>query len=117
MKPEHTPGPWNIERTHQSPCAIVPEGQTAALAKVYLTDPATRKRSPEYLANAHLVAAAPDLLAALIELERVESSPHSETVRFLAREQAREAIAKATASGSPSEPQGPHNVQPKGAPQ
>jgi hypothetical protein len=40
--------------------------------------------------------AAPDLLAALIELERVESSPHSETVRFLAREQAREAIKLAT---------------------
>lgn len=37
-----------------------------------------------------------ELLAALIELEKVESSPHSETVRFLAREQAREAIARAT---------------------
>ena len=39
--------------------------------------------------------AAPDLLSALIELERVESSPHSETVRYLARENAREAIRKA----------------------
>lgn len=46
-------------------------------------------------ANARLIAAAPELLSALIELERVESSPHSETIRFLAREQAREAIAKA----------------------
>jgi ABC-type bacteriocin/lantibiotic exporter with double-glycine peptidase domain len=44
---------------------------------------------------AHLIAAAPDLLSALIELERVESSPHSETVRYLARENAREAIRKA----------------------
>jgi hypothetical protein len=45
--------------------------------------------------NAHLISAAPDLLSALIELERVESSPHSETVRYLARENAREAIRKA----------------------
>jgi hypothetical protein len=50
----------------------------------------------EARANARLIAAAPELLAALIELERAESSPHSETLRFLAREQAREAIAKAT---------------------
>lgn len=45
--------------------------------------------------TAHLFASAPDLLSALIELERVESSPHSETVRYLARENAREAIRKA----------------------
>ena len=45
--------------------------------------------------TAHLISAAPDLLSALIELERVESSPHSETVRYLARENAREAIRKA----------------------
>lgn len=44
---------------------------------------------------ARLIASAPDLLSALIELERVESSPHSETVRYLARENAREAIRKA----------------------
>lgn len=43
-------------------------------------------------ANARLIAAAPELLAALEELERVESSPHSETIRYLARERARAAI-------------------------
>lgn len=40
-----------------------------------------------------------DMLAALEQLERVESSPHSETVRYLAREDARAAIARARGEG------------------
>jgi len=62
----HTPGPWEISRADKSPCSIQPKGYDfAALAKVYLTDPVSRKRTPEYIGNAHLIAAAPELLAAL----------------------------------------------------
>ena len=65
---QHTPGPWTVSRTHQSPCSIEAGSGEVALAKVYLTDPKTRKRSPEYAANAALIAAAPELLAALQNL-------------------------------------------------
>lgn len=64
----------------------------------FLTDPETCAHCYADIEQTKpaLIAAAPDLLAALIKLEAVESSPHSETTRYLAREQAREAIAKAT---------------------
>ena len=65
---KHTSGPWKITRQHQSPCAVERQegGGGAALALVYLADPKTRRRTPEYEANARLIAAAPDLL---LELE------------------------------------------------
>ena len=63
---KHTKGPWKITRDTGSPCSIEAEGSDGyALAKVYLTDPKTRKRTEEYAANAALIAAAPELLEAL----------------------------------------------------
>ena len=65
----HTPGPWRITRDHQSPASIeAARGDGGALAKVYLTDPKTRRRTPEYEANATLIAAAPELADALDDL-------------------------------------------------
>lgn len=90
----HTPGPWRITRSGKSPCAI--EADTTrgyALAKVYLANPETRKRAPEYEANAALIAAAPDLLAAL---EIALDDPDSEILGTDWERIARAAIAKAT---------------------
>jgi hypothetical protein len=65
----HTRGPWRITRRDRSPCSIEgPTGSGAALAKVYLTDPTTRRRTPEYDANARLIAQAPALYEALCTL-------------------------------------------------
>jgi hypothetical protein len=63
---KHTPGPWMVTRYHRSPASIeAVRGDGDALAKVYLTDPKTRRRTPEYEANATLMAAAPELANAL----------------------------------------------------
>ena len=66
---KHTPGPWRITRDHQSPASIeAARGDGGALAKVYLTDPKTRRRTPEYEANARLMADAPETLDTLAAL-------------------------------------------------
>lgn len=67
---------WKITRDHQSPCSIEDTAHPGvALAKVYLTDADTHKRTPEAIANARLIAASPDLLAVLEEfVEDVETS-------------------------------------------
>ena len=70
MTEQHTPGPWMITREYQSPASIEARDTFGgALAKVYLTDPQTRRRTPEYLANARLIAAAPELLHLLAQAE------------------------------------------------
>lgn len=89
---KHTPGPWTATK-----CAMSRDEWRISNPEAWPIFTVLCGR-PEARANAHLIAAAPDLLAALIKLERVESSPHSETVRYLAREQARAAIAKAEGS-------------------
>jgi hypothetical protein len=82
----HTPAPWQV-----SPYGNI----TSKSGKIASVEQMPGNYESEKQANACLISAAPDLLSALIELERVESSPHSETVRYLARENAREAIRKA----------------------
>ena len=64
-------------------------------------DKIIRKRESRRLRDEHnkLAQEHAGMLAALEQLERVESSPHSETVRFLAREDARAAIARARGEG------------------
>lgn len=92
-KRQHTPGPWTLE-VGVTVLDKVWDAEGQFPVASFITG--RRHDADEGTANAKLIAAAPDLLAALIELEKVESSPHSETVRYLAREQARAAIAKAT---------------------
>lgn len=70
MTEQHTPGPWMITREYQSPASIEARDTFGgALAKVYLTDPQTRRRTPEYLANARLIEGAPELLHLLARVE------------------------------------------------
>lgn len=62
----HTKGPFVLGDMHKSPVRVLAAGNTGhALAMVYLTDPNTKKRTPEFIGNAHLFAASPAMLAAL----------------------------------------------------
>lgn len=95
---QHTPGPWNIAPHDHANTIWAVNGGICDVFHGNEDDDRTAsvENKEEADVNARLIAAAPELLAALIELERVESSPHSETTRYLAREQAREVITKAT---------------------
>ncbi len=90
MNAQHTPGPWYIDCQNES-AAI---GYRAIVDKDGYT---VCSPSPMGQANARLIAAAPDLLAALIAFDNAfshycEGDPDSDEVSALY--QAREAIAK-----------------------
>ncbi|KSD80016.1 hypothetical protein [Pseudomonas aeruginosa] len=96
---KHTPGPWHVGGPNK--CTIYDKhGQR--LANSFEGVMATQRTDSECEANARLIAAAPDLLEALIAMEREKSDymtrnnlgdPAIETTNKLARA----AIAKATA--------------------
>ena len=98
MTTQHTPGPWRFT----TDCIAIWNGPNARKA-LQIADLGS-EGSPnidvaETLANARLIAAAPDLLAALIAFDNAfshycEGDPDSDEVSALY--QAREAIAKAT---------------------
>ena len=54
----HTPGPWKVESVHNTREVLAPSGRTICRAHL---DEATRTEA-ETLANAHLIAEAPELL-------------------------------------------------------
>jgi hypothetical protein len=99
-KEQHTPGPWEIFQDHpdadtaRALAYIRPAGQECynyglEIASVYLID-----QEPAQLANARLIAAAPELLAIL---QRFYAATYGNTdlIPQLDFEQARAAIAKA----------------------
>ena len=59
MKTQHTPGPWIVEITGKEAFVTAEHGGLCAAISV-------GKANGQDKANAHLIAAAPDLLAALI---------------------------------------------------
>ena len=88
MTTEHTPGPWNAEpmiRDHGFP--YTPVMATTLIACVYSTAFGDDEQS---LANAALIAAAPEMYEALRDLLAVK--PNSDAPEWVA---ARAAIAKA----------------------
>lgn len=87
MQTHHTPGPWFTEALSTiGHCAIVDaDGFTIA------------NPSPMGQANARLIAAAPDLLAALQSaLDQLSALSFADDRIVYARERARAAIARAT---------------------
>ena len=88
----HTPGPWEIESSFNPGYKNISAQKHTALAQVVwcMED---EGRSPECEANAHLIAAAPELLEALEALVLDESKEYIPTRLWDA---ARAAIAKAT---------------------
>ena len=91
---KHTPGPWVVEdeRYHGPNWAIIGSADTAGWhAFVRVAVQLDNKPSDEGEANARLIAAAPDLLAAL----QFVMSAHGEQLHD-AFDDAHKAIAKAT---------------------
>lgn len=100
----HTPGPWALgQKPHEQGTMIdidaVGMRQHGAIA-VAVWRMEQEERSPDMEANAHLIAAAPELLEALIAMEREKpdymtrnnlGDPSEETTNRMARA----AIAKA----------------------
>jgi hypothetical protein len=67
-EPKFTPGPWNCKGVHQDGCAVyVDVGTEPGLGDVAVLYRMGR-HDEQLLANARLIAAAPDLYAALREL-------------------------------------------------
>lgn len=64
--PKHSPGPWKMN-VARSPASIL-DANSDCIAKVFLTDAVTKRRDQTHVANANLIVAAPELLAALTEL-------------------------------------------------
>jgi hypothetical protein len=95
----HTPGPWNMKKTDRPGM----EPRYDVLHGIhYVADPMTSsayRDGAETLANAHLIAAAPDLLAALEHLLSVYVECVEPTCPFgeaaTAEQAARAALAKA----------------------
>lgn len=103
---EHTPGPWRVERSPNRRILCVFGGESFAtwICGELQADNETRIDTGECLANAHLVAAAPEMLAALrFILEHIadkERGPRDLYPAFglnssRAVEMTRDAIAKA----------------------
>ena len=61
MKTEHTPGPWTIQHRHSPRVYLINDRHDHAIGEVVYSD----TRNP---LDAQLIAAAPDLLRALVDL-------------------------------------------------
>lgn len=98
MTTKHTPGPWEIQQLETNrngydwPTFAVRSPQNVCLAVVGDVD---RHHAEQHPANARLIAAAPDLLAALIELRDSYPWSANRTVGGELWSQVNAAIAKA----------------------
>ena len=99
METKHTPGPWKSEG-YGIWSSVGGENRRVACTEYDRGEgPYKVKTEQEAVSNARLIAAAPDLLAALIELldQAGEVYPHFESERGQANiAQARAAISRAT---------------------
>jgi hypothetical protein len=107
----HTPGPWTMETVRTS-CGVChrigpfppPEwsAKREGWACVYDDFPASGRGTPQLVANARLIAAAPDLLAALESIACIDISEVGAWEKVAGRMQATalEAIEKATGGQS-----------------
>lgn len=97
----HTQGPWVISRKSESSCkARINAVGWGHLAKVVVRMEGSPSDSPEGIANARLIASAPELLDALKHIARVldrESYPENGSLESNLGSIARNAIAKANA--------------------
>lgn len=95
MQTTHTPSPWSLS-DEDSPLLSGADG--AYIAEVF-SRTANGNLRPHYAADSRLIAAAPDLLAALVEVtDRLTVFSTSANLNTrLALEAARAAIARATA--------------------
>jgi hypothetical protein len=95
----HTPGPWTLRIDSEKHYAILDEGGFPR-AEVFSAHRSTDRRKAEALANARLIAAAPDLLEACLAWERARKEGGISMVDWfnVAWEKTQAAIAKAEGS-------------------
>ena len=104
---KHTPGPWTISDDHGQRWIETTAGNDDTIAQVFRrNNSVSAARDIEYTANAHLIAAAPELLEALKEitsdyadrfdLDSLSTNPGIKS----SIKQARTAIAKATGASN-----------------
>lgn len=107
---KHTPGPWKVQSLGNDDIVIDVDAGRFGIARLYaptefdsLRDPKDHALcpAPEMLANARLIAAAPDLLEALRELYHCWDEPAEFVERELdaAMDKAHAALAAATGEG------------------
>jgi hypothetical protein len=90
MSGQHTPGPWSYWPGVAYPLGVITRDSSAGHVAV------PSNCGEHTIANAHLIAAAPELLAKLESMVAVFNQPEIDPlVAFLAIEQARAAIRKA----------------------
>lgn len=98
---EHTPGPWTVSDKNSYDDFNIRDGDKRVVAQAihpWTVDNA----ADEVAANARLIAAAPDLLAALEAVVRdVERVAKNDVIWPATLKQARAAIRKATAERAP----------------
>ena len=98
MKTKHTPGPWFACCTERTPHFVFSESSEKTICGIYNNDPEDSKYESleqvltieEARANSKLIASAPDLLEALMEVVRISDRNH------IAWDKAKQAIKKAT---------------------
>lgn len=90
---KHTPGPWLIGKRSPGGYSLINADGWQSLARVVTVMEGDNRPFAEGVANARLIAAAPDLLEALKEL--LDQDEHGEDEIWV-RNKARAAIAKAT---------------------
>jgi hypothetical protein len=66
----HTPGPWRVRPSSSTKSEIIGNGAQILSGSLHVASVSTKADKPIYqkVADARLIAAAPDLLAALLEL-------------------------------------------------
>lgn len=77
MRTPHTPGPWIIGRGYASTHATPVRWEGENLAWVCGTDSAHNFTHAQTAANAALIASAPDLLAALVEVQKASEAAYA----------------------------------------
>lgn len=94
MKPKHTPGPWFIDETWQT--AVQSKDKHIAMVNFHKDDTARSVFGLEHMANAKLIAAAPELLEALQSIldigKRDMSNPKYDAYFSTAKEAIKKAI-------------------------
>ena len=91
MKTEHTPAPWTIQHGESRRVYLINDSKGHAVGEIVYTD----TRNPS---DAQLIAAAPDLLAALagiLQMPDYDGTPETSKKRLAAKHAARDAIYKA----------------------
>lgn len=101
MQTKHTPGPWTIKKSTRTDHHIIAGRRWIATASNHDFHP-TQEENERTIANARLISAAPDLLAALDKLlsatvdRTLAEGYEMDGVEYAARSAALAAIAKAT---------------------